>query len=414
MFDIGIIQGTDAEHEDFSRGIFSLVDQLKKVEEEYYMLPEDEEEIGVSELFDYRAWVSVGSGWRSEEIGEAILTQVDPKAHKMVMGGDMEKIGEGLKESLKGKLIVLDDVSNYKIDEYFPENKNGSHILLSTRMKYVGIDASATGYPFELWLLDKEESWDLLREKVFAGSSCPPNLEKDGKKIAEKCDDGLPLTILTVADLLSKAEESIWIKVAAQRKHQLFMDAYDQISKMLVRLDALNIRFYDFPIEVLELVKLRYLALTCNGILPPSISDLQNLQYLIVHPHLSIKSCGALYNLPMEIWDMKSLKHLQIMGYGLPDLGGISLQKLITLSGVTIDSCAVLNRVPNLQKLGIIIELASDAAEPLCYFDHISYLTKLESLKCVIVILKGSLRLFSLLLHFSLTKLNLNGLGDRA
>ncbi|KAL8529959.1 hypothetical protein ACS0TY_007143 [Phlomoides rotata] len=152
---------------------------------------------------------------------------------------------------------------------------------------------------------------------------------------------------------------------------------------MLVRLDDLNIRFHDFPLEVLELVKLRYLALTCNGILPPSISDLQNLQYLIVHPHLSIKSCGALYNFPMEIWDMKSLKHLQI--YGLPDLGDTSLQKLITLSGVTIGSCAVLNRVPNLQKLGIIIELASDAAEPLCYFDHISYLTKLESHKCVIV-----------------------------
>ncbi|KAL8494355.1 hypothetical protein ACS0TY_025244 [Phlomoides rotata] len=81
-------------------------------------------------------------------------------------------------------------------------------------------------------LLDKEESWDLLRQKVCVGASTPPHLEDDGNKIAEKCD-GLPLTIVMIADLLSKVPESLWIDVATKTKHKLFVDAYDQISQVL-------------------------------------------------------------------------------------------------------------------------------------------------------------------------------------
>ncbi|KAL8491063.1 hypothetical protein ACS0TY_022907 [Phlomoides rotata] len=675
-------------YEDVSRGIHSLVEQLKKVEKEYYTLQEDDqkevvssssslssssraaskskmvglcvqkevvsssssravskskmvglcdqrrlvkdelilpwqpdsifysifgmagigkttlareifEDLDIIDWFECRVWVTAGFRWRagngrtSEEITEDILAQVDPEAHKMLMGGSEEEKSEGLKETLKGKrfLIVLDDVSvGAYLQSSFPDERNGSHVVLTTRLKYLGQDVSVENF-IDLRLLDKEESWDLLRQKVFVGVSCPPHLEDNGKKIAEKCD-GLPLTIVTIADLLSKVPESLWIDVATKRKHKLFVDAYNQISqvlnpsyeilpadvlkkcflymgafplkyeipksrlinlwiaeefvehtivnksleyiaanwlkflalcsllmvyqknilgffnsfdtfiktcglhstwwhfcqtkaretnlfhvldcynennieeaiegqtrlsihnnvllalkhvynsieeicastarsllcfgpycqymvpvcfglKFLRRLDALNIRFYDFPLEVLKLVKLRYLALTCNGTLPPSISYLKKLQYFIVHPHLSIKPSGALFSLPMEIWDMKRLKHLQVTGYDLPNLGEASLQKLITLSDVTAGSCTVLNRVPNLTKLGIKIELAPDALDPLCCFDHISHLTKLKSLKCVIENPEGSLKVVSPLpcFSFSLKKLSLNGMG---
>ncbi|KAL8494494.1 hypothetical protein ACS0TY_025338 [Phlomoides rotata] len=359
----------------------------------------------------------------SEEITEDILAQVDPEALKMVMGGSEEEKSEALKESLKGKryLIVLDDVWNRSVVEYlqssFPDNQNGSHVVLTTRLKYLVQDVSYDSvHNFtDVRLLDKKESWDLLLQKVLAGVSCPPHLEDAGKKIAEKCD-GLPLTIVTIADLLSKVPESLWIDVATKRKHKLFIDAYDQISQFLRRLDALNIHFYDFPLEVLKLVKLRYLALTCNRNLPSSISNLRKLQYLIVHPHLSIKPCGALFNLPMDLWDMKRLKHLQVTGYDLPNLGKTSLQELITLLDVTAGSCTVLNRVPNLTKLGIKIELTPNVADPLCCFDHIYHLTKLESLKCVIVNPEFKLGVVSpvssfLCLPFSLNKLSLSGIG---
>ncbi|KAK4402432.1 putative late blight resistance proteinR1C-3 [Sesamum angolense] len=79
-------------------------------------------------------------------------------------------------------------------------------------------------------------------------------------------------------------------------------------------LDALTIRFYRFPDEVIKLVKLRYIAFTYNGELPASISKLQNLQYLIVHQYLSIISSGAhRWYLPMEIWNMEELRHLEVM-----------------------------------------------------------------------------------------------------
>ncbi|KAL8545969.1 hypothetical protein ACS0TY_005905 [Phlomoides rotata] len=82
-------------------------------------------------------------------------------------------------------------------------------------------------------LLNEEEIWDLLRVKVFGQESCPPQFEDPGKKIADKCD-GLPLTIVTVAHLLSEAgktQESLWIEVATRKKHQIFTQAYDHISK---------------------------------------------------------------------------------------------------------------------------------------------------------------------------------------
>ncbi|KAL8490360.1 hypothetical protein ACS0TY_026030 [Phlomoides rotata] len=582
-------------YEDVSRGIHSLVEQLKKVEKEYYTLQEDDqkevvssravskskmvglcdqrrllkyyliyprltdnifysifgmagigkttlareifEDLDIIEWFECRVWVTAGFEWgpgnerTSEEITDHILAQINPELHKMVMGGFEEEKSEALKKSLKGKryLIVLDDVWNESVGAYlkssFPNDQNGSQVVLTTRLKYVGVDVNWKSF-IDMRLLDKEESWDLLRQKVFVGVSCPPHLEDPGKKIAEKCDD-LPLTIVTIADLLTKVPQSLWIDIATKRKHKLFVDVYNQISKVLNpsyeillddlkkcflymgafplkyeipqtrlinlwiaeefveiihvektleenadnwlrhlplcslimvyqknissflnsiipyiktcglhsswwhfcqtkaretnlfnvldcynendieeaieghtrlsihnnvlfslkhvynsieeicasnarsllcfgpycqymvpvcfglkflrRLDALNIRFYDFPLEVLKFVKLRYLALTCNGTLPPSISDLRKLQYLIVHPHLNIKSCGALFNLPMEIWDMKRLKHLQITGYDLPNLGDTSLQELIKLSDVTTRSCTVLSTVPNLK-----------------------------------------------------------------
>ncbi|KAK6153297.1 hypothetical protein DH2020_012936 [Rehmannia glutinosa] len=152
-------------------------------------------------------------------------------------------------------------------------------------------------------------------------------------------------------------------------------------------LDTITIRFYEFPLELLKLVHLRYLAFTYDGKIPASISKLWNLQFLIVHPYVSVKSSKAPSYLPVEIWDMKELKYLQIMGSNLPEPCGAILPNLLTLLDVSPHSCTkgVLEGLPNLMKLGIQIELAPDVDEALSCFDHISYLYALESLKCVVV-----------------------------
>ncbi|KAK6153263.1 hypothetical protein DH2020_012902 [Rehmannia glutinosa] len=189
--------------------------------------------------------------------------------------------------------------------------------------------------------------------------------------------------------------------------------------RLLRVIDALTIPFYEFPEEVLKLVQLRYLALICNRKLPDSISklvQLRYLQFLIIRRYLSIKSSGAdELHLPIEIWDMKELKHLQIMGSDLPDPRSAFLPNLLTLLDVSPHSCTqnIFEGLPNLKKLGIRIELAPDVVEPLSCFDHVSHLHNLESLKCVVVnpIFKCAPPTSTIFFPESLKKLSLSGLG---
>ena len=161
--------------------------------------------------------------------------------------------------------------------------------------------------------------------------------------------------------------------------------------RLLRVLDALNIRFYEFPLKVLKLVQLRYLALTYNGNLPTSISKLRSLQFLIIHRHVSVQSCGDLsYKyVPLEIWDMQELKHIEVMRSNLPDSNcSLSLKKLSRLLGVSAYSCTkgVLERISNLKKLGIQIELVPDEDSRLFGpLNCIGTLNELDSLKCVVV-----------------------------
>ncbi|GFP83584.1 putative late blight resistance protein homolog r1b-8 [Phtheirospermum japonicum] len=350
--------------------------------------------------------------------------------------------------------------------------------------------------------LSKEESWELLREKVFGEESlCPPLLKNAGKKIAECCE-GLPLTIVTVGELLSKVKRTpdynylpqylkasflymgvfprnyeislselfkLWVAekfpyIGVDRlgvcsiiedlfHDSLLMELRSRSSygiktwsihssfwhlckrealknkfsyviqwfggpphqypvsicfnlKLLRILNALTIRLYEFPMDVLKLFQLKYLALW-------------NLEILIVCRHISIGSSRAPSYLPIEIWDMKELKHLQVMGSDLPDpCEGTFLPNLQTLLDVSARSCnkCVFQGTPNLNKLGIRIELTPDGhvAETMRCFDHIHYLQKLESLKCVVVnptfgphIAPPPLPIFP----SSLKKLSLSGFG---
>lgn len=143
--------------------------------------------------------------------------------------------------------------------------------------------------------------------------------------------------------------------------------------------------------EVLEFVQLRYLALTLNGELPSSVSRLSNLQFLIVGRHLRIRSCEGPSYLPVEIWGMKELKHIQVMDSELPNPNpcGASLLSLLTLSNVGAYTCTeeVFRAIPNLEKLGIRIELAydDDDGKLMSCLRRVSNLNELKTLKCVIM-----------------------------
>ncbi|KAJ4807829.1 Disease resistance protein RPP8 [Rhynchospora pubera] len=93
--------------------------------------------------------------------------------------GELE-LKSAIFEFLKGTkfLVVLDDVWSTddweKICHIFPENNNGSKILLKTRDMNVVKHADPRSTPLELQVLSDVESWELLRKKIF-----PRNLKVD-------------------------------------------------------------------------------------------------------------------------------------------------------------------------------------------------------------------------------------------
>ncbi|KAL0418343.1 UNVERIFIED_CONTAM: putative late blight resistance proteinR1A-4 [Sesamum radiatum] len=169
--------------------------------------------------------------------------------------------------------------------------------------------------------------------------------------------------------------------------------------RLLRVLDALTIRFYDFPVEVMELVHLRYLVLTCSGEdkLPASIYKLGNLQTLIVYRG----------DIPYPLWFARYIFHITLNICKMPQLrnpmlergflpypflepvvkDSVVLENLQTLTGVTDLRCTkeVCAIIPNLKKLGVsYISYIKDSQDKWSSyeFDNFVYLHQLETLKC--------------------------------
>lgn len=535
--------------------------------------------------FECRAFVRVGRMYDLGNIFQAIISQLN-----FVMVGTDQHFSyhEYFQTCLKGRkcLVVLDDVWEFDfcrqfINKILPKHEDQSsiRIMIISRETHKYLDDDA-GNSFRMRFLNKKESWELLKRKVFGEEECPYQLVKAGTKIAENCE-GLPLLIVTVTELLSKAQKNVpefWKEVAdIEKQNSVFDEALDQILKVLspsyhflphylkmsflyfgafpksyairrskivnlwsaegffdpcsggneyeelvsrnllvarqrspindktkacslhcgyrhlakrevenikfihilnscedasidsvkthrclalyknvlfaikeVReamasvsstlrsllctgpyhqyqvpvclesrlmrvLDAVTVRFYEFPDEVVKLIQLRYLALTCDANLPPTISKLWNLEYLIVQQHLSIRrSVVSESYVPVEIWDLRILKHLQIMGRNVPDPPpGAVLSQLRKLLDIGVESCTkqLLKSVPKLRKLRIQIDAAQ--TQTLSCFDHISCLHELKSFQSVIIypeVLAAPPRLLSFAMS-NLEKLSLSGFG---
>ncbi|XP_047978803.1 putative late blight resistance protein homolog R1A-4 [Salvia hispanica] len=130
--------------------------------------------------------------------------------------------------------------------------------------------------------------------------------------------------------------------------------------KLLRVLDAYAVRFYHIPLEIMKLVCLTYLALTCNKEIPVSISNLFHLQILIIGQYLNIKKLGCQSYMPGQIWGMQDLQCICISGRDLPTPNSnATLDKLSFLFGVSAKSCTreILKRIPNLRYLEVVMEL---------------------------------------------------------
>ncbi|XP_057775430.1 putative late blight resistance protein homolog R1A-4 [Salvia miltiorrhiza] len=161
----------------------------------------------IIEHFDIRAWATVSQKYTAKQILQQLVFGQGKSSDKNV-----DELGEQLHKTLFGRryLIILDDIWSVeawnKVRRFFPDNGNGSRIVLTTRLSDVANDC---GYScFRKNLLDENESWELFCKKAFQNEDCPTELEEVGKEIVRLCK-GLALSIVVIGGRLLKSPRTL-------------------------------------------------------------------------------------------------------------------------------------------------------------------------------------------------------------
>ncbi|KAG5628349.1 hypothetical protein H5410_000066 [Solanum commersonii] len=184
--------------------------------------------------FCVRAWANVSQEFDTREIFLGILRSIGKIKDEVERDSTTEQLAEMVYRSLKGRkyLIVLDDMWSIEawqnVRRSFPDDHNGSRIVLTTRLVDVASCACSGNSLHQMRFLSMEESWTLLRDKVFGNGSYPPELEKIGRYIGHQCQ-GLPLAVVAIDGLLSKMskETSSWENVAEKVRSLMTSDTMD-------------------------------------------------------------------------------------------------------------------------------------------------------------------------------------------
>ncbi|KAL2492447.1 putative disease resistance RPP13-like protein 3 [Abeliophyllum distichum] len=180
--------------------------------------------------FHTRAWTTISQEYNVQKMLTDLLDSTS----------NIENIAEKLYKYLKGKryLIVLDDMWDTKawdeVQSLFPDDNNGSRIILTTRIADVAFYARSSIAIHHLSCLSPEKSWNLLHQTVFGEERCPCELEEIGKQIAKNCK-GLPLALVVIGGLLYKCRRTheCWMYVK-QNVNSAVSGTDDQFMEILL------------------------------------------------------------------------------------------------------------------------------------------------------------------------------------
>ncbi|XP_031115579.1 putative late blight resistance protein homolog R1A-3 [Ipomoea triloba] len=162
------------------------------------------EDPSVASRFDIRAWVVVSQYHNKLQM----LTDLLKSTGCGGSGTQEGQLAQQLYQNLMHQryFVVIDDIWSVEawdsVKACFPDNGNGSRVLLTTRSAEVAtIIGSNNDFSHQMQLLEEGESWNLFHEKTrkYPGSE----FDIIGRQIVEKCK-GLPLAIVVAAGLFSK------------------------------------------------------------------------------------------------------------------------------------------------------------------------------------------------------------------
>ncbi|KAL3500748.1 hypothetical protein ACH5RR_039841 [Cinchona calisaya] len=168
--------------------------------------------------FHVRAWCVVSQGYQKRKLLLDLLSDIVELTDDILEMTD-DDLDFKLYQCLKQRryLVVLDDLWSIEawndLETSLPNDKNGSRILITSRLPDVVSKVRFDCTPHPLRLLSDDESWQLLVKKLFQTEDCPDELAEIGKQIARSCK-GLPLAVVAISGLLRRTERNLWNEVA--------------------------------------------------------------------------------------------------------------------------------------------------------------------------------------------------------
>uniref|UniRef100_A0ACD5ZIK6 Uncharacterized protein n=1 Tax=Avena sativa TaxID=4498 RepID=A0ACD5ZIK6_AVESA len=167
---------------------------------------------GIGGQFDRKAFVSVSQrpDVKSLLLGLQRKLGMEESSH----AHELQEIVDCVREYLKHKryFILVDDLWDQQawdiISCAFPENSNGSRVVVTTRIDEVALWAchSDRANIYRMKQLEEQDSRRLFVNRVFGpGNVCPPQFKEISDEILKKCG-GLPLAIITIASLVASHE----------------------------------------------------------------------------------------------------------------------------------------------------------------------------------------------------------------
>ncbi|KAL2515659.1 Disease resistance RPP8-like protein 3 [Forsythia ovata] len=186
--------------------------------------------------FYIRVWVTVSQEYSMQKILLDLLDCMKTRTDNMREVSN-DQLADTLYKYLKGRryLVVLDDVWDTRVwddvNRLFPNDKNGSRVILTTRLENVAIYANSCPPLHRMNFLNEFDSWKLFCD-VFENGCCPLGLSV-GKEIVQNCQ-GLPLAVVVIAGLISKdtRRETFWSYVA-KNLSSVITSNDEQCSKIL-------------------------------------------------------------------------------------------------------------------------------------------------------------------------------------